>query len=52
MKELVAEKPLERFIDRLKDVAALIKVALCQGGHTKEGEGARPDLHMYFSKDI
>ena len=54
VKELVAEKPLEWFIDKLKDIAAINKGVLCWGGLTKEEEGARPEtrVHVYFSKII
>lgn len=50
VKELVAEKPLERFIDKLEGVAPIIKAILCQSELTKEGEGATLEIHMHFSK--
>lgn len=31
-------------------MAAIIKEVLCQGGVTKGGEGAKPEIHVHFPK--
>lgn len=44
------ELVVEWFTDRLEDVAPIIKEVLCQGGITKEGEGAEPEIILAFSQ--